>query len=144
MAEDTQDGGEATEAAPRAAEPAAYHLALAPSGEPAFDAGFNFDGVLNRVGATAKHVDLGFALGLVAILVVLIMPMTPCLIDIALDLSITLSVLIMMTVVMSQNEVYPMAKIKTACRIWHIVTPSRALGITLTPIGSAIVHKQCA
>ncbi|NKB43441.1 MAG: flagellar biosynthesis protein FlhA [Alphaproteobacteria bacterium] len=99
MAEDTQDGGGAAEAAPQAAAPAADGTALAATDGQPVGGGFDFDGALNRVGAAAKRGDLGFALGLVAILVVLIMPMPPWLLDVALALSITLSVLILMTVV---------------------------------------------
>jgi flagellar biosynthesis protein FlhA len=58
-----------------------------------------FDGVMGRLGDSLKRGDLGFALGIVLILVVLIMPLPPWLLDIALAMSITLSVLILMTVV---------------------------------------------
>ena len=46
-----------------------------------------------------KRGDLGFAMGLALIMVVLIMPLPPWLLDISLALSITLAVLILMTVV---------------------------------------------
>jgi flagellar biosynthesis protein FlhA len=58
-----------------------------------------FDGVMGRLGDSLKRGDLGFALGIVLILVVLIMPLPPWLLDIALAMSITLSVLILMTVI---------------------------------------------
>ncbi len=45
-----------------------------------------------------KRSDIGLALGIVAILVVLILPVPPWLLDIALALSITFSVLVLMTV----------------------------------------------
>ena len=53
----------------------------------------------DRIGASLRRGDLGFAMGLVLIMVVLIMPLPPWLLDISLALSITLSVLILMTVV---------------------------------------------
>jgi len=56
-------------------------------------------GFVERVMDSLKRGDLGFALGIVLILVVLIMPLPPWLLDISLALSLTLSVLILMTVV---------------------------------------------
>ncbi|MHB1205733.1 MAG: flagellar biosynthesis protein FlhA, partial [Rhodospirillaceae bacterium] len=53
----------------------------------------------DRVISSLKRGDLGFALGLVMIMVVLIMPLPPWLLDISLAMSITLAVLILMTVV---------------------------------------------
>ncbi len=61
--------------------------------------GINFGGVGTRVMDSLKRGDLGFALGLVLIMVVLIMPLPPWLLDISLAMSITLAVLILMTVV---------------------------------------------
>src|SRR5438067_1384383 len=60
---------------------------------------FDLDGFLGRAGDSLKRGDLGFAMGLVLIMVVLIMPLPAWLLDIGLALSITLSVLIMMTIV---------------------------------------------
>jgi flagellar biosynthesis protein FlhA len=60
---------------------------------------FNFGQISDRIGASLRRGDLGFAMGLVLIMVVLIMPLPPWLLDISLALSITLSVLILMTVV---------------------------------------------
>ena len=60
---------------------------------------FDFGGFAGRVGDSLKRGDLGFAIGLVLIMVVLIMPLPPWLLDISLALSITLAVLILMTVV---------------------------------------------
>ncbi|MGE4062769.1 MAG: flagellar biosynthesis protein FlhA [Rhodospirillaceae bacterium] len=60
---------------------------------------FNFGQMSDRIVASLRRGDLGFALGLVLIMVVLIMPLPPWLLDISLALSITLSVLILMTVV---------------------------------------------
>lgn len=100
MAEDTAgeapaggDGGAAADAA------APDATALATPGAPAAGGGFDLGGAFNRVGSALKRGDLGFALGMVLILVVLIMPMPPWLLDVALALSITLAVLILMTVV---------------------------------------------
>ena len=59
----------------------------------------NFGDMGARVVDSLKRGDLGFAIGLVLIMVVLIMPLPPWLLDIALALSITLAVLILMTVV---------------------------------------------
>ena len=60
---------------------------------------FNLGRMSDRVAASLRRGDLGFAMGLVLIMVVLIMPLPPWLLDISLALSITLSVLILMTVV---------------------------------------------
>ena len=51
----------------------------------------------NVFGAIAKRTDIAMALGVVAILVVLILPMPRWLLDFALAASITFSVLILMT-----------------------------------------------
>ena len=59
----------------------------------------DFGDVGGRVLDSLKRGDLGFAIGLVLIMVVLIMPLPAWLLDIALALSITLAVLILMTVV---------------------------------------------
>ncbi len=56
--------------------------------------GVDFGGVAGRVVDSLKRGDLGFALGLVMIMVVLIMPLPPWLLDISLAMSITLAVLI--------------------------------------------------
>jgi flagellar biosynthesis protein FlhA len=60
---------------------------------------FNFGQMGDRIGASLRRGDLGFAMGLVLIMVVLIMPLPAWLLDISLALSITLGVLILMTVV---------------------------------------------
>ncbi len=52
---------------------------------------------LGQIGALLKRGDLGLALGVLAILIVLILPLPPILLDLALALSIILSVLILMT-----------------------------------------------
>src|SRR4051794_23680864 len=62
---------------------------------PAFDWGAMSD----PIAASLKRGDLGFAMGLVMIMVVLIMPLPAWLLDISLAMSITLAVLILMTVV---------------------------------------------
>src|SRR4051812_21868460 len=67
----------------------------APVAAPSFD----FGAVSDRVLASLRRGDLGFALGLVMIMVVLIMPLPAWLLDISLAMSITLAVLILMTVV---------------------------------------------
>ncbi len=61
--------------------------------------GIDFADATGRVLDSLKRGDLGFAIGLVLIMVVLIMPLPAWLLDIALALSITLAVLILMTVV---------------------------------------------
>ena len=74
--------------------------ALAPSANRAVaPAGMDIGNMAGRVVDSLKRGDLGFALGLVMIMVVLIMPLPPWLLDISLALSITLAVLILMTVV---------------------------------------------
>ena len=60
---------------------------------------FDFNDFGARVLSSLKRGDLGFAMGLMLILVVLIMPLPPWLLDLSLALSITLAVLILMTVV---------------------------------------------
>ncbi len=62
-------------------------------------AGVDYGAMSDRVISSLKRGDLGFALGLVMIMVVLIMPLPPWLLDISLAMSITLAVLILMTVV---------------------------------------------
>jgi flagellar biosynthesis protein FlhA len=52
---------------------------------------------LGQIGTMLKRGDLGLALGVLAILMVLILPLPPILLDLALALSIILSVLILMT-----------------------------------------------
>ena len=69
------------------------------SAPPRARADFDADGFISRFIDSLKRGDLGFAMGLVLIMVVLIMPLPPWLLDIGLALSITLSVLIMMTVI---------------------------------------------
>ena len=64
---------------------------------------FDFGGWSDKVMGSLKRGDLGFALGLVLIMVVLIMPLPAWLLDISLAMSITLSVLILMTVVFIQR-----------------------------------------
>ena len=74
--------------------------ALTPSG-PRAVAGPAFDmaGFFDRATESLKRGDLGFAIGIVLIMVVLIMPLPPWLLDIGLAMSVTLSVLIMMTII---------------------------------------------
>src|SRR5947209_3262142 len=52
---------------------------------------------LGEVGAFMKRGDIGLAIGVLTILVVLILPLPPLLLDFALAISITFSVLILMT-----------------------------------------------
>lgn len=94
MAEDTQGSAPAGDDAP-AAEATAIAAPEAQGSAP----GYDFDNAISRLVTAAKRGDLGFALGMIMILVVLIMPMPPWLLDVALALSVTLSVLILMTVV---------------------------------------------
>ncbi|MCB2101151.1 MAG: flagellar biosynthesis protein FlhA [Rhodobacterales bacterium] len=60
-------------------------------------AGFNTSGWRNRVISALHRGDIGLALGVVLILVVLILPMPPWLLDASLAFSITFSVLVLMT-----------------------------------------------
>lgn len=60
-------------------------------------------GTLQQIGQTLKRGELGFALGFVAILVVLIFPMPRWLLDLSLAFSITFSVLILMTCLFIQK-----------------------------------------
>ncbi|TAL03804.1 MAG: flagellar biosynthesis protein FlhA [Rhodospirillaceae bacterium] len=60
---------------------------------------FNIDAFLSRAIDSLRRGDLGFAMGLTLIMVVLILPLPPWLLDVGLAFSITLAVLIMMTIV---------------------------------------------
>jgi len=63
-------------------------------------AGPNFGSIMQTFGTQlAKRTDLGFALGLILILAVLILPLPTWLLDMTLALSITFSVLILMTAI---------------------------------------------
>src|SRR6476659_8880657 len=64
--------------------------AAAPTG------GFEFPS-LNALGTMRKRGDIALAIGVLTILVVLILPLPPILLDLALAISIILSVLILMT-----------------------------------------------
>src|SRR3954462_1466767 len=52
---------------------------------------------LNAIGTMLKRGDIGLAIGVMTILVVLILPLPPILLDLFLAISITLSILILMT-----------------------------------------------
>src|SRR5688572_32414552 len=70
-----------------------------PAGAPSVGAslgGFKLPG-LGELGAMLKRGDIALAVGVLTILVVLILPLPPLLLDIALAISIILSVLILMT-----------------------------------------------
>ena len=54
-------------------------------------------GLLEQLTGWTKHGDVAMALGVIAILVVLILPMPTWLLDMALAISLTLSVMILMT-----------------------------------------------
>ena len=83
----------------QATESAGTAVAAAPTRTAPAAAPVDFGAMSGRVMDSLKRGDLGFALGLVLIMVVLIMPLPPWLLDISLALSITLAVLILMTVV---------------------------------------------
>src|ERR1700747_751370 len=89
---------DATVDTPGGATPAAG-LPVPPAATPKAAPPFNLDAFLGRAGESLKRGDLGFAMGLTLIMVVLIMPLPPWLLDIGLAMSITLAVLIMMTIV---------------------------------------------
>ncbi len=90
MAEQTADAAGAPKGGTALTQPAS-RAAAAPS--------IDFADMGGRVFDSLKRGDLGFAIGLVLIMVVLIMPLPAWLLDILLALSITLAVLILMTVV---------------------------------------------
>ena len=60
-------------------------------------------GTIGQIGKTLLRGDMALALGVVLILVVLILPMPPWLLDFSLALSITFSVLILMTILFIQR-----------------------------------------
>ncbi|EME71144.1 flagellar biosynthesis protein FlhA [Paramagnetospirillum caucaseum] len=55
--------------------------------------------ILNRFAASARRGDVGLAFGIIVILMVLILPLPPWLLDIGLALSLTISVLILMVAI---------------------------------------------
>ena len=59
--------------------------------------GINFGAVQSRVASAMKRGDIAMALGFIMILVVMMFPMPPWLLDFMLALSISFSVLILMT-----------------------------------------------
>ncbi|MCE2510826.1 MAG: flagellar biosynthesis protein FlhA [Alphaproteobacteria bacterium] len=65
--------------------------------EPTTETTAALDSPLDRLGKTLRRGDIALALGIVCILVVLVLPMPPWLLDVSLAISITLSVLILMT-----------------------------------------------
>ncbi|KAA5605724.1 flagellar biosynthesis protein FlhA [Roseospira marina] len=87
MAEDTNTQGRAVAARTEGDAPAAG------------GAGFDLGGLGRRLTEIAVRGEVGLAFGVVAILVVLIMPMPPWLLDIMLALSLTFSTLVLMTVI---------------------------------------------
>ena len=70
--------------------------------EPALPApstgGFTTENIRNQAGLAMRRRDIMFALGIVGILIVLLLPVPPALLDFLLGISITISVLILMTV----------------------------------------------
>jgi len=71
----------------------------APSSDPQNQAGVsNLQAGVNTIMSGAKSTDVAFALGMVAILLMLIMPMPGWLLDLMLTASITFSVMVLMTV----------------------------------------------
>ncbi len=83
---------ETTQEAEQTAAPASMAPPLEHGGESA-------DGMGKRVGNMMKRGDIFFALGVVAILVVLILPLPTWLLDVSLAFSITFSVMILMTAI---------------------------------------------
>ncbi len=64
----------------------------------AMPSGFNLPALRQGAGKAMRRADIFFALGIVGILVVLLLPVPPGLLDFLLSISITISVLILMTV----------------------------------------------
>src|ERR1700759_1449074 len=69
------------------------------SAAPSANAGSGFNLSLASVGDLIKRADLGLAIGIMAILVVLLLPLPPWLLDVSLALSLSFSILILMTAV---------------------------------------------
>src|SRR5690242_9158427 len=69
------------------------------SAAPSSTAGSGFNLSLGSIGTYIKRADLGLALGIMAILVVLLLPLPPWLLDVSLALSLSFSILILMTAV---------------------------------------------
>jgi flagellar biosynthesis protein FlhA len=89
MAEDTGAQGQAV----------ATGRDTAAGGDPGGRGGFDPGAIWRRASDILRHGEAALALGVVAILVVLIMPMPPWLLDIMLALSLTFSTLVLMTVI---------------------------------------------
>jgi len=93
----------ATEAAPGGdappSEPALSESAVAPAtgSRPGAVAGLMQSFSLSSLGDLSKHGDLALAFGIITILVVLILPMPPVMLDMFLAISIIFSVLVLMT-----------------------------------------------
>src|SRR5260370_17322265 len=60
-------------------------------------------GLLDRLSKTLRRGEIALALGVVCILIVLILPMPPWLLDFSLAISITLSILILMAALFIQK-----------------------------------------
>ena len=88
------ESGPAVEAEPIPGGGAATAAGLGPAAPPGPNA---FD-LIAKVGGSIRDSNIGLALGLICILVVLILPMPKWLLDFSLAISITLSVLVLMTV----------------------------------------------
>jgi flagellar biosynthesis protein FlhA len=73
--------------------------AIAASATPATMGGVSMNDVRGGFKIAAGRTDIMFAVGIIAILVVLILPVPPMLLDLLLGISITISVLILMTVI---------------------------------------------
>ena len=69
------------------------------SAVPSSNAGSGFNLSLTSIGDIIKRADLGLAIGIMAILVVLLLPLPPWLLDVLLALSLSFSILILMTAV---------------------------------------------
>ena len=72
-------------------------MAEAPATPAAIPAPFTSEGMLYYFNRWSKRADIFFAIGVMSILVVLILPLPPFLLDVALAISLTLSVMVLMT-----------------------------------------------
>ncbi|MDE3059723.1 MAG: flagellar biosynthesis protein FlhA [Pseudomonadota bacterium] len=73
---------------------------------PALSSPFSFANISTQAGILSKRRDIFFAVGIICILITLILPLPPFLLDFSLSVSITLSVIILMTVLFVEKPLH--------------------------------------
>ena len=86
--------------------------------------------ILERISTTLRRGEIALALGVIAILVVLILPMPPWLLDLSLASSMTLSVLILMAALFIHKPLefsaFPTVLLIATCCACRSISPRRA------------------